>query len=120
MSKLEDITTLTEEESTAIRKVIVKILEKFDVKRMLLFGSKARGDFNDDSDIDVLILANEEIGIIKTWEISDISTDIAVECDIFVSCKIFNYSDWEGGNEDKIFLPFRENVEMNGVEIEFE
>ncbi|MDQ2862667.1 MAG: nucleotidyltransferase family protein [Bacteroidota bacterium] len=39
-----------------------KILEKkYPISEMALFGSYARGDYNDDSDIDILVDFNERI-----------------------------------------------------------
>ena len=35
------------------------------VKEMVLFGSKARGDWNDDSDIDVLVIVTEPAAALK-------------------------------------------------------
>jgi uncharacterized protein len=119
MSKLHEITSLTEEESSAIRQVISKIRKKVDVKKILLFGSKARGDFNRDSDIDLLVLADVEVSTEKRWEISDIATEVAIDCDIYVSCKLLNYYDWQSGDENKIFIPFKNNVVRDGVEIDY-
>ena len=42
-----------------LKKVILKVAEKYGVKvdRIILFGSRARGDFRDDSDWDILIVS---------------------------------------------------------------
>jgi antitoxin ChpS len=39
----------------AIRQFSAKVSEKFDVSRLVLFGSRARGDNRDDSDADVAV-----------------------------------------------------------------
>ena len=36
----------------------VKLLNKFDIKSMYLFGSYARGDWLEDSDIDLIVVSN--------------------------------------------------------------
>lgn len=38
-----------------IKKTVVPILKKSDIVRSAFFGSVVRGDFNDESDIDILI-----------------------------------------------------------------
>ena len=43
------------EELKQIKKTIVPILKKSDIVRSALFGSVVRSDFNDESDIDILI-----------------------------------------------------------------
>jgi len=42
-----------------VKEVILKVAEKYGVKvdRIILFGSRARGDFRDDSDWDILIVS---------------------------------------------------------------
>lgn len=118
MGKLEQISTLSKTESSAVRRVLHEVFKKFNVKRVVLFGSKARGDFNVDSDIDVAIFSEDIVNATRRSEISNIATDVAIECDVYVSCKLFNSKDWEEENEDKIFLPFKDNVERDGIEIE--
>lgn len=39
----------------AIKQFSAKVSEKFDVSRLVLFGSRARGDNRDDSDADVAV-----------------------------------------------------------------
>jgi predicted nucleotidyltransferase len=51
--------SLSKEEKIALDKVISKVKEHFRVKKMILFGSKARNDARDDSDIDVLLLVDD-------------------------------------------------------------
>ena len=42
-----------------VKEVILKVAEKYGVKvdRIILFGSRARGDFREDSDWDILIVS---------------------------------------------------------------
>ena len=86
------------------------------VKRIILYGSYARGDFNKNSDIDIMILtdlSDEEI-IEYRDKISNIAFDIEFdnEFDIMISPLVknidkFNY--WQQA------LPFYMNVEKEGV-----
>jgi predicted nucleotidyltransferase len=43
------------EQIEKIKRVMVDILKKYDVKRAALFGSYVRGENNSDSDIDLLV-----------------------------------------------------------------
>ncbi|MCL1999258.1 MAG: nucleotidyltransferase domain-containing protein [Turicibacter sp.] len=46
-----------------IIETVTPILEKYPVKRAGLFGSYARGEQNEDSDIDILLEFSESIGL---------------------------------------------------------
>ena len=39
---------------------VIPILKKYDVQKAALFGSYARGDETEDSDVDILVELNEE------------------------------------------------------------
>jgi len=83
-------------------------------KRVILYGSYARGDFNRSSDIDVMILTdlNEEELIEYRDKLWDLAYDIELENNVILSPLVknidkFNY--WLNA------LPFYMNVEKEGV-----
>ena len=45
------------------------------LKKIILYGSYARGDYNSSSDIDIMILTDDEIEIYRN-KISDIAYDL--------------------------------------------
>ncbi len=48
-------------EPPPIDEIARRIVERFQPKRILLFGSRARGDFQPDSDVDLLIEMDTEL-----------------------------------------------------------
>ena len=83
------------------------------VKKVILYGSYARGDYNSDSDIDIMDLTDDEIDYYRR-KISELAYDIDFEnnFDIMLSPVIkniekFNY--WLNA------LPFYMNVQKEGV-----
>ena len=82
--------------------------------RVVLYGSYARGDYNEHSDVDIMILTtltDEEIEEAET-EIFDLAFDFQMDYDIDISVVIqnkerFNY--WLGA------LPFYSNVQKEGI-----
>jgi predicted nucleotidyltransferase len=44
---------------SAIEEIVHRIAERFSPERIILFGSHARGDARDDSDIDLLVLFSD-------------------------------------------------------------
>jgi predicted nucleotidyltransferase len=41
-----------------LRKIVGRIVEKYKPKRIYLFGSYARGDFNEGSDVDLVVVGD--------------------------------------------------------------
>ena len=80
----------------------------------ILFGSYARGDAENDSDIDVMVLvdAPREYIAEKTWEISGIAADLLLNSGIVVSPIVENRSYFQ---QNADFLPFYKNVIREGV-----
>ncbi|MDR2132044.1 MAG: nucleotidyltransferase domain-containing protein [Clostridiales Family XIII bacterium] len=84
--------------------------------KVILYGSYARRDYDDESDVDIMILADiaREDALKITREIHDATGDLSLEYDILVSlhvtdCKTFyEYAD---------VLPFYMNVVKDGVEV---
>jgi predicted nucleotidyltransferase len=55
-----EIKTLSDSEKKSIRKLKERLSETFHLRELILFGSKARGDSEEWSDVDVLVLVDDE------------------------------------------------------------
>ena len=83
-------------------------------KKIILYGSYARGDFNTSSDIDIMILTDltdEEI-VEYSEKIWDFAYDIELENDVLISPLIKNIDKFNYWLEA---LPFYMNVQKEGV-----
>jgi len=85
--------------------------EQFDV---ILFGSYARNDADDGSDIDVMFLADSSRETIqeKQWQIGSIAAEVLMDHGIVVSPIVEN-REYYHANAD--LLPFFKNVQREGV-----
>ncbi len=109
---------LNQEENLALKQIIGRVKEQFTVRQIMLFGSKARNEATVDSDVDILLLVDEPVDDRARWTLSDIMTEVEWETEIYISCRMYNYMDWKNENEDAIFLPFKDNVIMDGEWLE--
>jgi len=86
------------------------------LRKIILYGSYAREDYNDYSDLDIMVLADADESECKVLEseIDKTASDIGLEHDIIISVLL---------NNEKLFMhrlaisPFYRNVLSEGVEI---
>ena len=93
-----------------------RLQERFknDLIEIKIFGSKARGDFRADSDIDILItLKNSNWR--RTDVVYEIASDILLETGIYISPKVFS-EDMLKKNRD-MNTTFIQNIIRDGVPI---
>lgn len=87
-----------------------------NLSKVIVYGSYARGDYHENSDIDVMILTKLDEPEIKkiTPSIYDMAYDIELEKGIHISIVIKNEEQFEYWVDT---LPFYRNVSREGVEI---
>ena len=95
--------------------ILQKIYGKH-LKTVILYGSYARGDYRDDSDIDIMILVDSTEDTIKQKGrmVSDITFDFNLDHDIMIMPIVKNV------NHFQYWLPadpFYKNVKNEGVEL---
>lgn len=94
-----------------VKAKILKILtEKFD--EIILFGSYARGDYTEYSDVDLVLVVKETISQIEKERIADVLSHFSLKYDIVLSCIDYPKSSFE-----KYKTPFLLNVKEDGVRI---
>ena len=84
------------------------------VKKIILYGSYARGDYNKQSDVDIMILTDLSFEEIEDYrdKISDIAYDIELNTGIILSPIIKNIEKY---NARVNFVPFYKNIQEEGV-----
>ena len=84
------------------------------VARMLVYGSKARGDAYEDSDIDVLLVLNDETEPLKR-PLRHIGYDLAATSHAVPSIMAYTQAEWE--HLRVLRSAYREAVERDGVDV---
>ncbi|MDA8210429.1 MAG: nucleotidyltransferase domain-containing protein [Clostridia bacterium] len=107
------MTTLTTAEEKAITKIInhlVKICPE-QLVSVILYGSKARGDFSSDSDLDLLILVKDKTNVNRS-RIYDFLVDDEVDYEVNLSLNIYEAGVFK--NLVEMNAPFASNVMNEG------
>ncbi len=83
-------------------------------KNIILYGSYARGDYDEESDIDVMIMVDMSREDLSKYrrQMSDFCADLDLENNVLLSPKLQSVPFF---NEWKNSLPFYQNVEKEGV-----
>jgi predicted nucleotidyltransferase len=63
--------------------------------RIVLYGSRARGEATPESDVDLLVLLNSEISPQEQARIHDTFYEIGLDCDLVISTIIKSVPHWE-------------------------
>lgn len=96
---------------------VIKKLKKLGAKilppdaRLFLYGSRARGDYNDNSDWDLLLLLNRPKQNDDYEKIAYPLMELGFDLGQYFSVHTYSNDEWD----DMSFLPFYKNVERDKI-----
>jgi len=82
------------------------------VRQTVLFGSKARGDSRPWSDIDVLVVVDQDDWRLR-HAISDLAADVSLEYDVLLGPRVIGQERWERMQREEFSL-YR-NIAQEGI-----
>ena len=107
---------LSTKEQIVVKKFKQQLQEKIGdhLIMMFLFGSKARGDYHKNSDIDVMVIIKKSNRQIIN-EIYNLAFDLMLETSIYLSIKIFDAAEYQKLNA----LPtvFMQKVRQEAIKV---
>ncbi len=101
-------TKLEQEALYKLKSAVEKLYHGTEIK---LFGSKVTGKFDEESDLDILIILSGEINEKIRKQILDIVFDINIEFDTNISPLILSKKEWEKLSP----LPIHYFIEKEGI-----
>jgi predicted nucleotidyltransferase len=103
---------LAENEERALRELRKELFAKYPIIEIRLYGSKARGEGRQDSDLDVMIeIPDYDRAMVA--EIDDIIYRINLEHDVFISALVFGKDELEEGPMSE--APLYKVIQREGV-----
>jgi len=91
------------------------LLERVALHRLILFGSRARGDADPDSDMDVLVVVEGAADEATRDYVSDCAWEAGYRDGIVIVPVVFTRDEWEKGPERHSLLA--QAVELEGVPV---
>ncbi len=114
---IKNLNHLTKNEVDAILELKKRLKKNFgkELNEIRIFGSKVRGDFDKESDIDVFVVFDRDVDWDFKNEVSHIAYDIDLEFEVMFNLIIFSTIQLK---EPKYkILPFIQNVKKEGVRV---
>jgi len=112
MKTLEHV-KLKANDRQAIEAAIRLLKQKYPVEAIVLYGSKARGTDDPESDIDLLVLTSRELSWRERNTITDALYDIQLQYGVVISTLVVSAREWSEGRYS--VLPIHDEVEQYGV-----
>ncbi len=113
---------LTPQDRTALAEYIAAIQDRFPerILDVILFGSKARGDADAESDIDLLVVVDvqniEDRGFNEVRsELWRIASEVSLRHDVVISSRVFDQDRW--ARAKRMRLPLYRAIVTDGISL---
>jgi len=106
---------MTDPEKRILDKFKVLLSDRVSIYKMILFGSRARGDADQYSDMDIAVILNEPVEEKDIDYVSDCAWEAGFEYGIVVVPVVFTREEWEDSPERSSLLV--QAAEMEGVAV---
>ncbi len=105
---------LRENERTAVKQLKARLARDFGLVELRLFGSKARGDSNPESDVDLVIVVREHDWR-TDFRIYGVCFRIGLEYDVLLAPVVYSQTEFE--SDLTRATPFYQSVAAQGVTV---
>lgn len=112
MRRLQD-GDLTPNEDQALGELRRRLIELFQTEAIVLFGSRARGEADGESDVDLLILTRDPLTRRERHRITDVIFEVNLHYDTNFSSLVIDRDSWERGPVS--VLPIRDEILRDGI-----
>ncbi|MBI4690933.1 MAG: nucleotidyltransferase domain-containing protein [Nitrospirae bacterium] len=98
-------------EQKALEGILQKIPSMYPmINKIILYGSKARGDFIEESDVDILFITDYPIPRAMKFELYDMIYELQIKYDVVISAIFSTASDFQSASK-----PFLRQIHLDGI-----
>ncbi len=88
---------MTTEDRLLLQRLKAKIVERLPLRRLVLFGSRARGDNEPDSDVDVLVVLDGPVSHESEEYVRSCAWELSYENGVVIFPLVVARTEWEEG-----------------------
>lgn len=107
--------TVNETLKTALAELKERLTANYPVARLILFGSVVRGEMDEESDVDVLVLTARPLNGKEHNAVSDEVFALNLRYDTNISALVMDLPNWEEGPLS--VMPLRQELDREGIEL---
>ncbi len=107
---------LSRADRLAIRDAVARLVAAVPVERIVLFGSKARGDDDEESDIDLLVITSRPLDQTEGREVVGCLQPVQAAHHVIFSPLRVSAEEWYHGVYQA--LPIRKEIDREGIDVE--
>jgi predicted nucleotidyltransferase len=110
-----DSISITPEQLAALREIKQRLRAMDEVKALVLYGSVARGQADEESDVDLLVVTNRPLTRLERHEITNVVFEVNLEHGTNVSTLVVDADSWDTGMLS--VLPIRDEIVRDGIQV---
>jgi predicted nucleotidyltransferase len=114
MKPMHDI-SMTPEQQNALAEIKRRLSETFDITTIVLYGSFARGQADEESDVDLLVITDQPLTRFRRHEITNEVFEVNLQYDTNFSTLVVDRRSWETGIVS--VLPIHDEILRDGVQV---
>lgn len=114
MKQADDI-PMAPRQRQALREIKRRLPANLNVRSLVLYGSFARGQADEESDLDLLVVTANQLTRFERHEITDVVFEVNLKHDTNFSTLVVDLKSWETG----LFsvLPIRDEIIRDGIQV---
>lgn len=113
MTTVENL--LSSAEKQALQKIKTAIQGLFEIERIVLFGSAARGEADEESDVDLLLVTKRRLNRRERHRITDAVCEVNLEYGTNFSTLVVDSYTWQHGF--MTYLNIHKEIQREGVSV---
>jgi predicted nucleotidyltransferase len=112
MKQIEDL-SISSEQIQALKDLKRRLNDEFRIDELILYGSVARNQPDDESDIDLLVLTTKPLTRFERHKITDVVFEINLQYGTNFSTLVLDSGSWQAGPIS--VLPLRDEIFKDGI-----
>lgn len=113
--KRSDTITLTPNQAQVLDELRRRLFDEYDIEALVLYGSVARGEADEESDLDLLIVTAQPLTRFARHSITDAVFELNLHYGTNLSTLVVDRKSWEAGPIS--VLPLRDEILKEGISL---